>query len=103
MNTITAEAGPATAADQPITHELRRSSDDKWLAGVAGGIARYLNVDVTLVRVLTLALALFTGVGVPAYIAAWLLIPRDGADQSLAEEWIADLRDRFLTPDKHTV
>ena len=51
------------------------------LAGVAGGIARYLDADITLVRVIIAALALFTGVGVAAYIAAWLLIPGDGEDQ----------------------
>jgi len=64
------------------------------LAGVAGGIARYLDVDVTLVRVIIAVLALFTGVGVPLYLAAWLLIPADGEDQSVAEAWIAGRRDR---------
>jgi len=64
------------------------------LAGVAGGIARYLDVDVTLVRVIIAVLALFTGVGVPAYLAAWLLIPADGEDQAVAEAWIAGRRDR---------
>lgn len=64
------------------------------LAGVAGGIARYLNADVTLVRIIIAALALSTGAGVAFYIAAWLLIPEDGEDQPLAAAWIADRRDR---------
>ena len=59
------------------------------LAGVAGGIARYLNADVTLVRVILAALALFTGAGVAVYVAAWLLIPADGQDQPAAAAWIA--------------
>jgi phage shock protein C len=46
------------------------------LAGVAGGMLRYLNADVTLVRVIIAALVLFTGAGVALYVAAWLLIPR---------------------------
>ena len=95
MNATTADAGSATVTDQPEARQLRRSADDKMLGGVAGGIARYLNADVTLVRVIIVALALFTSVGVALYIAAWLLIPEDGEDQPIAAAWIAALRDRF--------
>ena len=65
------------------------------LAGVAGGLARYLSVDVTLVRVAIAALTLLTGVGGALYIAAWLLIPADGEDQSAAAAWLAVRRDDF--------
>ena len=65
------------------------------LAGVAGGIARYLNADATLVRVIIAALALFTGAGAALYLAAWLLIPADGDDQSIAAAWLARRQDRF--------
>ena len=95
MNTNTADAGSAAVTGQPAFRQLRRSGDDKMLAGVAGGIARYLNADVTLVRVIIAALALFTGAGVALYIAAWLLIPGDGEDQPAAAAWIAGRRDRF--------
>jgi phage shock protein PspC (stress-responsive transcriptional regulator) len=64
------------------------------LAGVAGGIARYLNVDATLVRIGMVALTLLTGAGAPLYIAAWLLIPADDEDQSVAAAWLAARRDR---------
>jgi len=94
MNTVTAGAGSATVNDQPEAGRLRRSGDDKMLAGVAGGIARYLNVNVTLVRVIIAALALFSGAGAALYLAAWLLIPADGEDQSIAEAWIASRQDR---------
>ena len=77
-----------------MNDRLRRSGDDKMLAGVAGGIARYLNVNVTLVRVIIAALALFSGAGAALYLAAWLLIPADGEDQSIAEAWIASRQDR---------
>lgn len=57
---------------------LTRSTTDSWLAGVCGGIAAYLGVDVTLVRLATVVLAL---VGLPgviiAYIAGWILMPKD--------------------------
>ena len=64
------------------------------LAGVAGGIARYLNADVTLVRLIIAALVLFTGAGAVLYLAAWLLIPADGEDQAPAAAWIAGRPDR---------
>ena len=89
MNTATSNTGSTTTGDRPAARQLRRSSDDKMLAGVAGGIARYLDVDVTLVRFLIAALALFHGAGLALYVAAWLLIPADGEDQSLAAAWIA--------------
>ena len=94
MNTVTAGAGSATVNDQPEAGRLRRSGDDKMLAGVAGGMARYLNVNVTLVRVMIAALVLFSGAGAALYLAAWLLIPADGEDQSVAAAWIARRRDR---------
>jgi phage shock protein C len=96
MDTNTADAGSAAVNSQPEARQLRRSGEDKMLAGVAGGIARYLNADVTLVRVITAALALFTGgAGVALYAAAWLLIPADGHDQPAAAAWIAARRDRI--------
>ena len=94
MNTTTADAGSATVTGQPRTLQLRRSAEDKMLAGVAAGLARYLDADVTLVRVIIAALVLFTGAGAPLYIAAWLLIPEDGDDQSVAAAWLAARRDR---------
>jgi len=48
------------------------------VAGVAGGMAQYLNVDPAWVRLVWLAL-LFLGVGVPLYIVAWIVIPEADA------------------------
>jgi phage shock protein PspC (stress-responsive transcriptional regulator) len=62
------------------------------LAGVAAGLADWFDVDPTLVRVAFVALALLGGVAVPIYLAAWLLIPEEGTDVSVAEELLA--RDR---------
>jgi len=94
MNTNTADTQSDLFTDQTHAGQLRRSTDDRMLAGVAGGLARYLNIDVTLVRVMIAALVLFTGAGAALYIAAWLLIPADGEDQSIAAAWIAARRDR---------
>jgi phage shock protein PspC (stress-responsive transcriptional regulator) len=94
MNTATADTGSTTTTGQPAARQLRRSADDKMLAGVTGGIARYLDVDVTLVRVIIAALVLLHGAGLALYLAAWLLIPADGQDQSLAAAWIAGRNNR---------
>src|SRR3954454_15209706 len=56
---------------------LTRSSSDKVFGGVCGGLARYLNVDPVIVRVVAVVLALLGGAGIAAYLAAWLLVPSD--------------------------
>ena len=94
MSTTTADSAFTTANDRRDAVQLSRSADDRMLAGVAGGIARYLNVDAMLVRVGIVALTLLTGAGAALYIAAWLLIPADGEDQSVAAAWLAARRDR---------
>jgi phage shock protein PspC (stress-responsive transcriptional regulator) len=50
---------------------------NKKIAGVCAGLARYLDVDVTMVRVLWLGIALCTGVGFLVYLAAWIVVPSD--------------------------
>jgi phage shock protein PspC (stress-responsive transcriptional regulator) len=64
------------------------------LAGVAAGIADHLDLDVTLVRIVLVVLAFVGGLAVPLYLAAWLLIPDEGADVSVAEELVDQFRSR---------
>ncbi len=64
------------------------------LAGVAAGIARYLGIDVTAVRIVLAVLAVVGGAGVPIYLAGWLLIPEEGSDQSMASAFIQSLQAR---------
>ena len=58
---------------------LTRSSTDKKLAGVSGGLASYLGVDPLLVRIGFAVSALFTGAGIVAYAVMWALVPSDDA------------------------
>jgi phage shock protein C len=51
----------------------------KKIGGVCTGFARYLEVDVTLVRIVWLMVALMTGVGFLAYLIAWLIMPHEDA------------------------
>ena len=73
------------------TPQLRRPVYDRMLGGVAAGIADYLGVDETIVRIVFVVLTFVGGVGIPAYLAGWLLIPEEGRDQSLAGEIIESL------------
>jgi phage shock protein PspC (stress-responsive transcriptional regulator) len=61
---------------------LRRSVDDRKVAGVAGGLARHLDVDPLILRVAFVVLAFFGGAGLLLYGACWLLVPEDGSDEA---------------------
>jgi phage shock protein C len=56
---------------------LVRPMREKKIAGVCAGFARYLDADVTLVRVLWLVVSLLTGVGFIVYLIAWIAMPKD--------------------------
>jgi phage shock protein PspC (stress-responsive transcriptional regulator) len=104
MNTTT--ASPETDTKSTVNPEdpedsvptrpqpLCRPFQDRMLAGVAAGTARYLGVDVTLVRIALVVLTFVGGVGVPLYLAGWLLIPEEGSEQSIASEFIQSLQAR---------
>jgi phage shock protein C len=69
---------------------LMRRRDGRMLAGVCAGIAAYLGVDVTLVRVIWVVVAILTGgAGTLAYLAAWIIIPDEGQKSSIAENLAA--------------
>jgi len=59
--------------------QLKLSATDKKLAGVCGGLAEYLDVDPTIVRLVWVALSVvpggFVGGGL-AYLLAWIIIPK---------------------------
>ncbi|HCU96128.1 MAG TPA: PspC domain-containing protein [Actinobacteria bacterium] len=91
MNTTTAEP-----QDQARPQPLCRPTQDRMLGGVAAGIARYLRVDVTVVRIVFTVLAIVGGAGVPIYLAGWLLIPEEGSEQSIAGQFIQSRHARSL-------
>jgi phage shock protein PspC (stress-responsive transcriptional regulator) len=94
--TTTPPEAPTGPADEPapdtgprVTHDeirdlgrLRRSLDDRKVAGVAGGLARHLDVDPLILRVAFVVLAFFGGAGLLLYGACWLLVPEDGSDEA---------------------
>jgi phage shock protein C len=56
---------------------LTRSTSDRMLAGVAGGLANYLGLDPTILRIAFVVLTVFGGSGVILYIVFWLLMPEE--------------------------
>ncbi len=67
---------------------LYRSVNDRKIAGVAGGIGDYLEVDSSVVRLIWLLAILFGGAGFLAYIIAWIVIPEERirANDDIIEE-----------------
>ena len=57
--------------------KLMRSTQNKMVAGVCAGFARYLNVDPTLVRAIYVAMVLLAGFGVLLYLVLWIIMPAD--------------------------
>ena len=68
------------SAPYSAPRRLERSRSDRFIGGVCGGIAKYLNMDPTLVRILTVVITLFTFVPVVAYIIAMFVMPEEQAD-----------------------
>lgn len=69
--------GQQTPPQAPVRRFLR-SRDDRMIAGVCGGAARYFGIDAALLRViLVLAAILGIGTGVLLYLACWLVIPEE--------------------------
>jgi len=76
----------------PPVRQLFRPREGGLLTGTAAGIASHLGMDPTIVRVLFVLLAVMGGAGVPLYLAAWLLIPEQGAEQSIGADLIEHAR-----------
>jgi phage shock protein C len=86
MNTPPPPPPPPTDANQTTGRPLYRPMHNRMIAGVAAGLAEYLSVDVTIVRITIAVLAVFGGAGIALYIAGWLLMPNLGADRSIAQK-----------------
>ena len=65
----------------PPPRRLERSTDDRVIGGVCSGIARYLNLDPTLVRLLVAVLTLTMGFPIVLYLVALFLMPEERVDR----------------------
>jgi phage shock protein PspC (stress-responsive transcriptional regulator) len=70
--------GEPTKNDNTMERKrLRRSRTDRSIAGVCGGLANYLGIDATILRIITLCLMIFGGMSLWVYIIMWILIPQE--------------------------
>jgi len=86
MNTHTVEG--------PTIKRLERSRSDRMLAGVCGGLASYFEIHPAFYRVGFVVLTLLGGAGVLIYIAAALVMPKEGEADSVASAALRGRRDR---------
>jgi phage shock protein C len=63
----------------PTPKKLMRSRADRKIAGVCSGLAQYLDLDISLVRILWFFVTFVSGVfpGFVAYVLAWIIIPEE--------------------------
>lgn len=96
---MAAPAHPGDPEDMDTTETLHahralvRPKDDRWLGGVATGLGRYFDLNPTIYRIAFVALAFAGGTGVLLYVAAWLVIPEEGATDSIAAAELRKHRD----------
>jgi phage shock protein C len=65
----------------PVRKKLTRSRTDRKIGGVCGGMAEYLDLDATLVRLIWLFVTIMSGVfpGFVVYVLAWIIVPEEPA------------------------
>ena len=76
------------------TRRLTRPRDGRWFGGVAAGLGAYFDLSPTIYRIAFAALSLAGGTGILLYLAAWVVIPEEGEEDSIAETVLKQHRDR---------
>lgn len=80
-----------------MSDRLHKSSTNRVIAGVCGGLGEYFGVDATIVRLLFVLLVIFHGIGVLAYIVLWIVMPHetslDMAPRDVVRENIGSMRE----------
>ncbi|RFS85992.1 PspC domain-containing protein [Actinomadura spongiicola] len=73
--------------------KLRRTRDDRVVAGVCSGAARFFDVDANIIRIALAVFTVFGGAGIALYVIGWVLIPEEGAEKAIAEDMIKKASD----------
>ena len=84
----------STTLDEAPPRRLVRVEEGRWLGGVAAGLGRYFDVNPLVYRIAFAVLALAGGTGLLLYIAAWLVMPNETSDESIAVQALREHRDR---------
>ena len=75
---------PAGHSPGAEARRLSRARDGRWLGGVCDGLGRYFGLSPMIYRIGFVALSLAGGTGILLYVAAWLVMPDDGVEDSIA-------------------
>ena len=78
--------------------KLYKSRKNKMIGGVCGGLAEYLNMDPTIVRIIAGVLCLLKGLGILIYLIACIVMPYDDAD--LSDDDMDNLKSANIDPDE---
>jgi phage shock protein C len=76
---------------------LYRSRDERWLAGICGGLGKYFGLDPTLIRALFVLFGLVVGGGLLLYIILWIIIPLEPDPAALQIEEVGAQEDESAT------
>jgi phage shock protein C len=71
---------------------VTRSSSDKVLAGVCGGLGQYFGLDPVIVRLIMVALVFAGGITIFIYPLLWLIMPVEGVGQPTIGDGLRDMR-----------
>lgn len=77
------------------TKRITRSRSERMIAGVAGGLAAYFNIDPIFVRIAFVVLTLINGIGAILYLVLWLIVPNEGSlaeGRSTVQEAVEEMR-----------
>jgi phage shock protein C len=66
--------------------KLYRSKKDSIIAGVCGGLGEYFNIDPVIFRIIAVILVLASGIGLLAYIIAWIVVPQRKEEEEKVEQ-----------------
>ena len=90
------EAQPSgVGADAAAKRTLCRSSTDRVIAGVAGGIGDYFGIDSVIVRIAFIVLSFLGGAGPFLYLIGWMLLPREDSRSVITDALGGDSQRRF--------
>ena len=78
--------------------KLYKSRKNKMIGGVCGGLADYLNMDPTIVRILAAILCVIKGAGIILYIVAFIVMPYD--EEDFSENDAENLKSANIDPDE---
>lgn len=89
------------ATEKKTFKKLYRSETNRIMAGVAGGLGEYFQIDPTIIRIIFVLLMVFGGGGVLVYIILWILIPSEKSVGKNSEETIRNNAEEFKNKAKN--